>query len=297
MKLLLLGANGYIGNSLTADVRAGREDVELTNYQSVLDLFRKHEPTHIISAASKHGSFKEMQQQHHSFLRENILIDSNILEAAAKCLIENVSILSSISGLPESNQPSDEDKVSMGPVAESNFGYNFSKYVSTQLVKSYQLDGCINFRSFLIGNVYGYNPNFDRNTNVVATLIKLMHKAMLTNTNLELYGNGLDARCLIHLSDVNNVIQKLLLIPNLTLDPVIISTTRPYTILEIANMIAASMKFGNEIIFREKMKKDYTVKEINNSKLLGIIGPYNFVDLADGIELTVTQYLDNRDPR
>ena len=45
------------------------------------------------------------------------------------------------------------------------------------------------------------------------------------------------------------------------------------------------------------MKKDYTVKEINNSKLLGIVGPYNFVDLADGIELTVTQYLDNRDPR
>jgi GDP-L-fucose synthase len=243
MKRLLLGANGYIGSSLTADLRVGRQEVDLTDYKTVLNLFIKHQPNHIISAASKHGSFRDMQTDHHSYLRENFLIDSHILDAAAKCGIENVSILSSISGLPESSQPSDEGMISTGPVAESNFGYNFSKYASTQLVKSYQLDGFTGYRSFLLGNVYGYNFNFERNTNVVATLIKLMHKAMITDTNLELYGSGLDARCLIHLNDVSNIIEKLITLHHANIEPVIISTSNAHTIIEITDVIAAKMEF------------------------------------------------------
>ena len=293
MKRLLIGANGYIGSSLIADLRVGRQDVELTDFKTVLNLFRKYQPTHIISAASKHGSFRDMQQDHHSYLRENLLIDSNILEAAAKCGIENVSILSSISGLPESNQPSDEAKISTGPVAESNFGYNFSKYVSTQLVKSYQLDGFTSYKSFLLGNVYGYNHSFERNTNVVATLIKLMHKAKLTNTNLELYGNGLDARCLIHLDDVSDIIEKLITLNNVSIEPVIISTSKAYTIMEITDVIAAKMKFRHSVVFKEKLEKEFTIKKIDNSKLQSIVGPYNFIDLDAGIELTVNQYLQN----
>jgi len=293
MKILLFGADGYIGSSINADVRTGKRDVDLTDYQAVLELIKRQKPTHIISAASRHGSYKEMQKDHHRFLRENILIDSNILEAASKCEVANVSIISSISGLPESEHPSTESMISMGPVGESNFGYNFSKYASIQLVKSYQKDGFENFQSFLLGNVYGFNKKFNRNTNVVATLIKQMYDAKINNSSLALYGNGLDARCFTHLNDVSNLIEKLVRLESRFPQPVIISTSQAHTISELANSIAASMNFENEVIFLDKDDINQTIKKIENSNLIEMVGPHNFVTLSDGIQMTVRDYLSD----
>lgn len=294
MKILLFGADGYIGSSLTAEVRVGRRDVDLTDFQAVLDLLKKYQPTHVISAASKHGSFQQMQKGHHSFLRENLLIDSNILEAASKCGIANVSIISSISGLPESDHPSNEKMISMGPVSDSNFGYNFSKFASIQLVKSYQMDGFENFKSLLLGNIYGFNKKFALNTNVVATLIRLMYDAKVRNVDLQLYGNGLDARCFTHLNDVSKLIQKITELEKTILDPVIISASKAHTISELASIIAASMNFGNEINFLDKGTKNQTIKKIENTKLIEIVGSYNFIDLNSGIDSTVREYLNDK---
>lgn len=293
MKTLLFGANGYVGKSLNADIRVGRADVDLLSYQAVYELLALHQPTHVISAASKHGSFKEMQHAHRGFLRENLIIDSNILEASANCNIQNVYILSSISGLPESDQESNEKMLSTGPVSHANFGYNFSKYASTQIVKSYQLDGFSNFRSFLLGNIYGYNERFYRNTNVVATLIKNMYKAKNSGANLELYGNGLDARCFTHLSDVRKILDIMIAQSHSDNEPVIISSSNSHTVKEIAYEIANSMEFHKEILFEDKTSNTYSVKNVNNSKLIGIIGPYTFRSLESGINETVREYLAN----
>jgi GDP-L-fucose synthase len=291
MKILLFGADGFIGSSLHAEVRVSRRDLDLTDYQAVHTLLRRHQPTHIISAASKHGSFKEMQSGHHGFLRENFLIDSNILEAASKCEVANVSIISSISGLPESDEQSSEKMISMGPVADSNFGYNFSKYAATQLVKSYQMDGFENFRCLLLGNVYGYNAKFSQNTNVVATLIKRMHEAMRLNIDLELYGNGLDARCFTHLDDISILIEKIVQLENKFLQPIIISESKAHTISELADSIAASMNFKNGLKFLGIDQTNHTIKKIENTNMKEVVGPYKFIELDEGINQTIKRYL------
>jgi GDP-L-fucose synthase len=292
MKLLLFGADGFIGSSLHADVRVSRRDLDLTDYQAVQTFLTRHKPTHIISAASKHGSFKEMQSGHHKYLRDNFMIDSNILEAASKCQVTNVSIISSISGLPESGEQSSEKMISMGPVADSNFGYNFSKYAATQLVKSYQMDGFENFNCLLLGNVYGYNAKFSHNTNVVATLIKRMHEAMQLNKDLELYGNGLDARCFTHLDDIGNLIEKIVKSENKLLQPIIVSESKAHTVRELADRISVSMNFKNRIKFLGIDQTSYTVKKIVNTHLMQVVGAYQFIDLAEGIDRTVKRYLD-----
>ena len=291
MKILLFGADGFIGSSLHAEVRVSRRDLDLTDYQAVHTLLRRHQPTHIISAASKHGSFKEMQSGHHGFLRENFLIDSNILEAASKCEVANVSIISSISGLPESDEQSSEKMISMGPVADSNFGYNFSKYAATQLVKSYQMDGFENFHCLLLGNVYGYNAKFSQNTNVVATLIKRMHEAMRLNIDLELYGNGLDARCFTHLDDISILIERIVQLENKFLQPIIISDSKAHTISELADSIAASMNFKNGLKFLGIDQTNHTIKKIENTNMKEVVGPYKFIELDEGINQTIKRYL------
>ena len=291
MKLLLFGADGFIGSSLHADVRVSRRDLDLTDYQAVQTFLTRHKPTHIISAASKHGSFKEMQRGHHKYLRDNFMIDSNILEAASKCQVTNVSIISSISGLPESGEQSSEKMISMGPVADSNFGYNFSKYAATQLVKSYQMDGFENFNCLLLGNVYGYNAKFIHNTNVVATLIKRMHEAMQLNKDLELYGNGLDARCFTHLDDISILIEKIVKSENKLLQPIIISESKAYTVRDLADSISVSMNFKNRIKFLGIDQTSYTVKKIENTQLKEVVGTYRFIDLDEGIDQTVKSYL------
>lgn len=291
MTTLIFGGSGYIGSSLIGDIRISRKEVDLLDLHSVKECLRKYRPTHVISAAALHGSFQAMSTNHAEYLRTNLLIDSNILEAAKVENIEKVSILSSISGLPESHIASNESDISTGPVSNLNFGYNFSKYASTQIIKSYQMDGFENFRSFLLGNIYGYNDKFEKNTNVVATLIKLMHRAKMSNTDLELYGNGMDARCFTHLNDVAKIIQRLSIIQQSDLEPMIISTSKTHTILEISSAIAESMQFRNKIIFMGKREDGFTEKKVDNTKLQQILGQYDFVGLAEGISMTVNQYL------
>ena len=293
MKTILIGASGYIGSSLDADIRISRNDIDLLDFGSLKSLLTKHRPTHLIGAAAKHGSFQDMQKNHSDFLRTNLLIDSNILEASRQCGIESVLLLSSISGLPESSKTSNEQDLSNGSVSITNFGYNFSKYASTQLIKSYQLDGMPGYRSLLLGNIYGYNKRFDDNSNVVATVIKLMYSAMESSLNLELYGSGRDRRCFTHLSDLNAIIAKLQITKNSTTEPIIVSDSRDNSIRDLATYVAKSMDFPNQVTFKDLGTDNYTIKKIDNSSLLKSIGDYNFTDLKTGIDFTVQEYLRN----
>lgn len=293
MKTILIGASGYIGSSLDADIRISRNDIDLLDFGLLKSLLTKHRPTHLIGAAAKHGSFQEMQKNHSDFLRTNLLIDSNILEASRQCGIESVLLLSSISGLPESSKTSNERDLSNGSVSITNFGYNFSKYASTQLIKSYQMDGMTGYRSLLLGNIYGYNKRFKDNSNVVATVIKLMYNAMKSNLNLELYGSGRDRRCFTHLRDLNAIIAKIQIAKDSNTEPVIVSDSRDNSIRDLVTYVAESMDFPNEIKFKDLATEKYTIKKIDNSNLLKSIGDHNFLDLEYGIGLTVTEYLHN----
>jgi nucleoside-diphosphate-sugar epimerase len=205
-----------------------------------------------------------------------------------------VLLLSSISGLPESGATSTEEELSNGSVSVSNFGYNFSKYASTQLVKSYQLDGYSGYRSLLLGNIYGYNEKFKENSNVVATVIKVMHNAMNSSEKLELYGTGEDRRCFTHLSDLKAIVAKLNEFPSVSMEPIIVSDSRDTSIKVLANYVAESMDFPYEINFKQFESGTYTTKKVDNSNLLRSIGNYNFLDLKTGIDLTVKEYLRNQ---
>jgi nucleoside-diphosphate-sugar epimerase len=121
-----------------------------------------------------------------------------------------------------------------------------------------------------------------------------MYSALKEGSNLKLYGNGLDARCFTHLNDVRNIVTKLSGIRKDFAEPLIISNSSFNTIEEIANEIAESMNFRNEIIFQDVDDATYTVKKVDNSKLLSTIGGYEFLDLKSGINLTVQQFLQNQ---
>lgn len=293
MKTLVFGGNGFIGSSIAGDIRITREEVDILNYESVEECLRKYQPEHVISAAAMHGSFQSMQSNHALYLRNNFIIDSNILEASRQQNISRVTILSSISGLPESNKSCTEADLSTGAVSELNFGYNFSKFASTQLVHAYQKDGFQNYRSFLLGNIYGYNDKFNNNSNVVATLIKLMYKAKMENTDLELYGNGLDSRCFTYLGDVQEIVTRLSRKDDLESLPIIISNSENHTIVEISKAIALSMEFNNRIVFKGNKDDGFTEKKVDNSRLMKILEKFEFTTLDEGINLTVQGYLQS----
>jgi nucleoside-diphosphate-sugar epimerase len=153
------------------------------------------------------------------------------------------------------------------------------------------MDGFPGYRTVLLGNIYGHNKKFVKNTNVVATIIKLMYSAQNSNIDLVLYGSGKDRRCFTHLSDLNTIITKLKNNVTSNLEPIIVSDSRDESIKDLASYIAESLDFRNEIRFKDLESESYTAKKIDNSSLLKSIGDYDFIDLKSGINLTVEEYL------
>ena len=98
-KTLLFGSDSFVGKNLKVDRKVSRNECDLTKYDQVFKILKKYRPTQVINCAAAHGSAKTMSLNNAEYLNTNIMIDSNILKAAQSLDIENVILMSSISGL------------------------------------------------------------------------------------------------------------------------------------------------------------------------------------------------------
>ncbi|KAG8915924.1 hypothetical protein FRC00_006505 [Tulasnella sp. 408] len=115
-------------------VFATSKDGDLRDPKATEAMFEKYKPTHVIHlAALVGGLFKNMKYKL-TFLRDNMLINANILESAhnpgGAPRPKNEKVISCLSTcvFPDKvTYPLDENKVHSGPPHDSNFGYAHAK--------------------------------------------------------------------------------------------------------------------------------------------------------------------------
>ena len=286
---LVTGGNGFIGSNITADAKVCRNECDLTDYRSVVQTLEKYSPTIVIHTAAKHGSAVEMLKDHTQYIENNVLSDMNIIKACREVGVENLLMLSTITSFdPNHPSPFTEESI-YGEVNEKIFGYAYSKNICVGLCKAYQLDYGLNYKSIYLGNTYGPHGKFHQDGTVIHNLIYRFHKAIKENTDVLLYGNGKVFRNYLYVEDLNAIID--LILPNKEVkDPIIVSSAKQISIIDIVEVIKECLDFKNKVLFDSSTMIGDQVKVVDNTKLIDVIGDFQFTTLKEGIKKTIDWY-------
>jgi GDP-L-fucose synthase len=120
-------------------------------------------------------------------------------------------------------------------------------------------------------------------------LIYRFHKAIKENTDVLLYGNGKVFRNYLYVEDLNAIID--LILPNKEVkDTIIVSSAKQISIIDIVEVIKECLDFKNKVLFDSSTMIVDQVKVVDNTKLIDVIGDFQFTTLKEGIKKTIDWY-------
>jgi GDP-L-fucose synthase len=212
MKVFIPGHKGLVGSGLLRNLPSGfeivvasRDELTLTNVNSVFRFLEKTNPEAVILAAAKVGGIRANSLNQYSFLIENLKIQNSVIEAALSANVPNFIFLGSSCIYPKlSEQPIVESSLLSGPLEETNEGYALAKIAGVRLMKAIFDERGLNYFSLMPTNLYGPNDNFDlESSHVPAALLRRFHEAKLKKLpKVEIWGSGDAKREFLHVDDL-----------------------------------------------------------------------------------------------
>ncbi|KAH0578554.1 GDP-L-fucose synthase [Termitomyces sp. 'cryptogamus'] len=279
-------------------VFASSKEGDLRDAEQTRLLFEKYKPTHVIHlAALVGGLFKNMKYKL-TFLRDNILINDNVLHAAHTHKTQKVISCLSTCVFPDKVEyPLDETKIHSGLPHESNFGYAHAKRMVDVQNHAYKEEFGCNFTSAIPTNVFGPYDNFDLDdSHVIPGLIHKCYLAKKNRTPFVVSGTGKPLRQFIYSRDLAKLFVWQLREYN-DVEPVILSVgeDEEVSIKEVADAIVKAVGFEGQYEFDTTRADGQFRKPASNKKLLDLIGGFEFTPFDQALETTVQWFLQNYD--
>ena len=294
VKRLVTGGTGMVGSQIQADIKIGRNDYNLCDWNQVNQLFEKYRPEQVIHTAAKVGGVWANMTQKADFYRDNILMNTFVLEAARVHNVKKLVAFLSTCVFPDKVEyPLDFTKIHLGPPHISNDAYAYAKRMVDVQIKAYREQYGLEWVSVIPTNIYGPNDLFDlENGHVVPTLIHRCFLARENKTNLEVWGTGRSLREFIYSEDVAKLSEWT--IENYTeVEPLIFSTSEETSIKDLVEMIIEILNFKGNLIWLKDRPDGQLRKPSDNSKIKELYPDFRFTDIYDGLKRTITWFEDN----
>ena len=295
MKTLLTGANGLVGSTISADYKLkGKQKLDLTDWGATYRYFLEIRPSAVIHTAAKVGGLGANMNHMAEFYRDNVMINTNVLEAARRTGVKKVVSFLSTCIFPASAQyPLTEDQLHNGQPHDSNFGYAYAKRMLEVHSRAIATQYGLNYTCVIPTNIYGPNDNFNlENSHVLPALIHKCYLAKRDNTDLVVWGSGEPLREFIFSKDVGEI-TKLILEGYEDKEPVILSTSEEISIREAVEAIADVMGFEGKLIFDSTKPDGQYKKPTSNQRLKNFLPNYKFTPFREGIKQTVDWFVEN----
>jgi GDP-L-fucose synthase len=295
-ELMITGGTGLIGSEFSRGVKLSRNDCDLTLSADVNDIFSKHQPDYVIHTAARVGGVGANMEYVGDFFRENILINTNVIEAAKNAKVKKmISFLSTCIFPDDARYPLREEYLHLGEPHGSNFGYAYAKRMIDVQSRAYNKQFGTNFMSVIPTNVYGPNDNFNlKSGHVVPSLIHKCYLAKINNTDLEVWGTGTPLREFVFSRDVARICEMLLLAYD-SADPIIISNSNEISIKDLVVLICDIFQFRGNVIWRSEFPDGQFRKPTDNSKLKNTIPDFQFTSIEQGLAESIEHFINNYD--
>lgn len=302
-KIYVAGHKGLVGSAISEKLtEAGYENI-VTRSSSELDLrdmsetksfFESERPDYVFLAAAKVGGILANDTYSADFIRDNILIQTNVIDNAYRHGAKKLLFLGSSCIYPKyAEQPIKEEYLLTGELEPTNDAYAVAKIAGIKMCQSYRKQYGFNAISLMPTNLYGPRDNFDLNSShVLPALIRKFHEAKESNApSVTVWGSGKPRREFLHVEDLADAC--LFLMDNYDSCEIInVGTGEDVSIGELAETIRDVTGFSGSIEY-DTSKPDGTPRKLMDVSRLFSLGWRPRIGLHNGIESTYQWYLEN----
>lgn len=299
-RIMVAGARGLVGGAIVRQLRAqgfetiltpGRAELDLTNRTALDAYLAKHKPQFIFDAAAKVGGIQANNQFPGDFIRENLLIQTNLIDAAYRAGVEKFVFLGSSCIYPKfAPQPMKEEHLLTGILEPTNSAYAVAKIAGIEMVQAYRRQFGFKGISLMPTNLYGPGDNYDlNNSHVLPALIRKFHEAKQSNAKeVVIWGTGTPRREFLHCDDLADA--AIFLMQTYDSDAIInVGVGEDIAIGDLARLVKEIVGFGGALV-QDTSKPDGTPRKLLDVSRLTALGWQPKLSLRAGITQTYAAY-------
>jgi GDP-L-fucose synthase len=292
-KIYIAGHRGMVGSALLRKLKAEgytnfvlrtSTELDLRNQIEVQEFFRKERPEHVFLAAAKVGGIVANNTYRAEFLYDNLMLQSNVIDAAYRHGAKKLMFLGSSCIYPKfAEQPLREEALLTGLLEPTNEPYAIAKIAGIKLCDAYRSQYGCNFISVMPTNLYGPNDNYHpQNSHVLPAMLRRFHEAKERgDATVTIWGTGTPRREFLHADDLADACYYLMEHHN---EPglVNIGVGEDISILELAQLIAKIVGYKGDIV-HDLSKPDGTPRKLMDVSKLHATGWKAKIGLEEGI--------------
>jgi len=303
-KIYVAGGSGLVGSAIIRNLHknhysnvftTNHSALDLTNQNDVYRFFQLEKPDYVFLAAAKVGGIHANNTYAAEFIRDNLLIQTNIIDAAYKNDCKKLVFLGSSCIYPKlAPQPMPESCLLTGPLEPTNQWYAIAKIAGIKTCQAYSQQYGFNAISLMPTNLYGPGDNFHLgNSHVMPALIRKFHEAKSQNlSEVEVWGSGTPRREFLHVDDMADASIYLMNSYDNT-EVVNIGVGDDISIKELAEMIKLIVGYEGQLVF-DSSKPDGTPRKLMDVAKLKSLGWKASISLTEGIQSTYDWYIENQ---
>jgi len=292
-KIYIAGHRGLVGSAIKRNLdKAGysnfvnriSKELNLTSQVDVNRFFETEKPDYVFLAAAKVGGIHANDTYPADFIRDNLQIQTNVIDAAYRNNAKKLLFLGSSCIYPKfAPQPMKEEHLLTGELEPTNEWYAIAKIAGIKMCLAYKKQYGFNAVSIMPTNLYGPGDNFNlANSHVMPALIRKFHDAkMQGKDSVEVWGSGTPKREFLHVDDMADA--SVYLMNHYAGEQFVnVGTGTDVSIKELAEIVKDTVGFEGELKF-DRSKPDGTPRKLLDVSKLTAAGWKAKIKLADGV--------------
>jgi GDP-L-fucose synthase len=300
-RIYVAGHHGLVGSAICRRLKLGgysnlivreRSRLDLTNPVAVESFFASEKPEYVFVAAAKVGGILANSTYPVDFLRDNLIIELNVMEAAYRHGAKKLESLGSSCIYPKlAPQPIKEEYLLSGPLEPTNEWYAIAKIGGIKLAQAYRQQYGFHAISLMPTNLYGPGDHFDlKSSHVLPALMRKAHEARVSDSpEMVVWGTGAPRREFMHVDDLADAALFLMLNYD---EPEIINVGvgTDLSIRELAELVCRVVGYNGRLLF-DTSKPDGTPQKLLDVSRLRALGWQARITLEEGTRGTYQWFL------
>ncbi len=309
-KIFVAGHRGLVGSSIARKLCAAnysslltrtRAELDLTDADAVFRWFEESVPEFVFLCAAKVGGILANATYPAEFIRENLAIQLNVIEASRRTGVRRLLFLGSSCIYPrDCRQPIREEYLLTGPLEPTNRAYALAKIAGIEMCRSYNAQYGTRYLAVMPTNLYGPGDNFDLETShVLPALIRKAHEAKRAGSpSLTVWGTGNVRREFLYSDDLADAAVFLMNLPDAAFDaacrqdpPLLnIGCGEDLTIRELVKLVMETVEYRGEVVY-DTSKPDGTPRKLLDVGRMRSLGWTARTPLRQGLALFYEAFL------